>query len=74
MQEGAVVITGAGDILFANARFAALVAEPLKLVVGSRIDRFVNPLRIEANSTRCSRLGARRLRSSFIRRAGTGSK
>ena len=42
MQEGAVVITGAGDILFANARFAALVAEPLEQVVGSRVDRFVN--------------------------------
>ena len=42
MQEGAVVFTEGGDILFANARFAALVAEPLELVVGSRIDRFVN--------------------------------
>jgi len=42
MQEGAVVITGGGDILFANARFATLVGEPLELVVGSRIDRFVN--------------------------------
>ncbi len=31
-----------GDILYANARFAALVGEPLESVVGSRIDRFVN--------------------------------
>ena len=42
MQEGAVVLTGRGDILYANARFAALVGEPLESVVGSRIDRFVN--------------------------------
>ena len=42
MQEGAVVLTEGGDILFANARFAALVSEPLELVVGSRIDRFVS--------------------------------
>ena len=42
MQEGAVVLTGRGDILYANARFAALVGEPLESVVGSCIDRFVN--------------------------------
>ena len=42
MQEGAVVLTGRGDILYANARFAALVGEPLESVVGSRIDRFVH--------------------------------
>ncbi len=43
MQEGAVVLTAGGDILYSNARFAALVGEPLESVVGSRIDRFVNP-------------------------------
>jgi PAS domain S-box-containing protein len=42
MQEGAVVVTGRGDILYSNARFAALVGEPLESVVGSRFDRFVN--------------------------------
>lgn len=42
MQEGAVVVTGRGDILYSNARFAALVGEPLESLVGSRIDRFVN--------------------------------
>ena len=42
MQEGAVVLTDGGDILYANARFAALVGEPLESVVGSRIDRFVS--------------------------------
>jgi PAS domain S-box-containing protein len=43
MQEGAVVLTGRGDILYANARFAELVGESLGSVVGSRIDRFVAP-------------------------------
>ena len=43
MQEGAVVITGRGDILYVNARFSALVGEPLESVVGTRIVRFVNP-------------------------------
>jgi len=42
MQEGAVVLTGRGDILYANARFAELVGEPLESVLGSRMDRFVN--------------------------------
>ena len=41
MQEGAVVLSGRGDILYANARFAALVDEPLESVAGSRLDRFV---------------------------------
>ena len=45
MQEGAVVLTGRGDILYSNARFAALVGEPLESVVGSRIDRFVKRVR-----------------------------
>jgi signal transduction histidine kinase len=71
MQEGAVVITGAGDILFANARFAALVAEPLELVVGSRIDRFVNPAdRSEFHTLLAA--GSGRLRSSFIGAGGNG--
>jgi two-component system, sensor histidine kinase len=43
MQEGAVVLTANGDILYSNARFATLVGEPLEFVVGSRIERFVNP-------------------------------
>jgi len=41
MQEGAVVLSDRGDILYANARFAALVDEPLESVAGSRLDRFV---------------------------------
>ena len=42
MQEGAVSLTRRGDILYANARFAAMVGEPLESVVGSRVERFVN--------------------------------
>ena len=42
MQEGAVVLTPRGDILYSNARFAALVGEPLESVLGSRIDRFLS--------------------------------
>ena len=42
MQEGAVALTRGGDILYANARFAAMVGEPLESVVGSRVQRFVN--------------------------------
>jgi two-component system, sensor histidine kinase len=41
MQEGAVVVSVEGHILYSNARFAALVGEPPESVVGSRIDRFV---------------------------------
>lgn len=42
MQEGALVLTSRGDILYANARFAALVGEPLQSVNGSQFGRFVH--------------------------------
>ena len=42
MQEGAVVMTSRGDILYANARFAAMVGEPLGSVNGSHFGRFVH--------------------------------
>ena len=42
MQEGAVVLTDRGDILYANSRFATLVGMPLQSVVGSRFNRFVS--------------------------------
>jgi signal transduction histidine kinase/CheY-like chemotaxis protein len=42
MQEGAVVLSAAGDILYCNARFAELVGEPIEVVVASRFARFVN--------------------------------
>jgi len=42
MQEGAVVLTPGGDIVYANARFAALVGEPLESVIGRRLVGFVH--------------------------------
>jgi signal transduction histidine kinase/ActR/RegA family two-component response regulator len=65
MQEGAVVITGHGEILYSNARFAALVGEPLESVMASRIERFVNPSDRAAFQTLLKAGGGRR-RSSFI--------
>ena len=41
MREGAVVLAQSGAILYCNARFAALVGEPLELVLGGHIGRFV---------------------------------
>jgi signal transduction histidine kinase/ActR/RegA family two-component response regulator len=66
MQEGAVVLTKGGDILYANARFAALVGDPLESVVGSRIGRFVNASDREDFET-LLRAGSGRRRSSLIR-------
>jgi two-component system, sensor histidine kinase len=65
MQEGAVVLTAAGDILYANARFAALVGEPLESVVASRIDRFVYPSDRD-NFTALLAVGGGRRRSRLI--------
>ena len=42
MQEGAAIMTPGGDILYANARFAALVGAPLQSVNGSHFGRFVH--------------------------------
>ena len=54
MQEGAVVLTRRGDILYANARFAALVGEPAR--VGRRQSHSTGSSTppTETNSTRCS--------------------
>jgi len=41
MQEGAAVLTTGGDILYANARFAALVGVPLESLLGSPIHPFI---------------------------------
>jgi signal transduction histidine kinase len=41
MQEGAVVLSSRGDILYSNRRFAAMVDEPIEAVIGSPFDRFV---------------------------------
>jgi len=71
MQEGAVVLTGHGEILYSNARFAALVGEPLESVMASRIDRFVNPAdRVDFETL--LRAGGGRRRSSLIR-LGSGA-
>jgi len=69
MREGAVVLTGEGDILYANARFAEIVGEPLESVIGSQVDRFVN---VADRDDFCRLLGTGygRCRSSFI---GSGS-
>jgi two-component system, sensor histidine kinase len=64
MREGAVVLTVRGNILYSNARFAALVGKPLGSVIGSRFDRYLNPsskddfeaLLIAGNGRRRSRL------------------
>src|SRR5688500_19646609 len=42
MQEGALVLTTRGDILYCNAQFATLVGEPLESIDGSRFHRFVH--------------------------------
>jgi len=66
LQEGAVVLTGRGDILYANARFATLVGEPLQSVTGSQFGRFVHAsdkhdvetlLRVDNGRGRCRLLG-----------------
>ena len=66
MQEGAVVLTSRGDILYANARFAALVGEPLQSVTGSQFGRFVHAsdkdaaaalLSLQDGRARCRLLG-----------------
>src|SRR3982751_1476208 len=43
MQEGAAVLTRAGDIVYANASFAALVGESPQSVGGRRLERFIHP-------------------------------
>lgn len=41
MQEGAAILTSAGDIMYCNRQFSALVAIPLEDVVGRSFDRFL---------------------------------
>jgi PAS domain S-box-containing protein len=41
MQEGAAILTVAGDILYCNRRFAELVALPLEDVIGGAVERFL---------------------------------
>jgi signal transduction histidine kinase/ActR/RegA family two-component response regulator len=69
MQEGAVVLTRRGHILYSNARFAALVGEPPESVVGTRADRFVSATD-RADFDALLSAGAGRCRSRLI---GSGS-
>ena len=69
MQEGAVVLTGDGQILYCNTHFASLVGEPLKTVVGSRVHRFIN-VSDRDDFDRLLRTGSGKCRSSFV---GSGS-
>ena len=43
MQEGAVTLTPAGDVLYCNRRFAELVGVGPEAIVGGPIERFVAP-------------------------------
>jgi two-component system, sensor histidine kinase len=42
MQEGAAILTVAGDILYCNRQFSTLVGIPLEDVIGGPLDRFLN--------------------------------
>jgi PAS domain S-box-containing protein len=41
MQEGALTLTGAGDVLYCNRYFGELVGAPPETIVGGTIDRFI---------------------------------
>ena len=42
MQEGAAILTTAGDIVYANRQLAALVAIPLEDLIGRALEHFLN--------------------------------
>jgi PAS domain S-box-containing protein len=42
MQEGAAILTGAGDIVYCNRQFSTLVGIPLEDVIGRPLDRFLS--------------------------------
>lgn len=65
MQEGALVLTGRGDILYSNNAFAALMGVPLESVAGSHIDRFMTASDRGAFQTMLN-AGSGRRRSSLI--------
>ena len=65
MQEGALVLTLRGEILYSNARFAALVGLPLESVVGCSVDRFVNSAE-QVNLAALLGAGGGRTRSQLI--------
>ena len=72
MQEGAVVLAASGDILYCNARFAALVGAPLESVTGTPFDRFVaTPDRAGFQALVSARNGRRQ--SQLIRADGSAA-
>jgi PAS domain S-box-containing protein len=71
MHEGAVVLSGRGQVLYSNARFAALVGEPLEAVIGSRFEQFVKASERD-DFDGLLRSGRGRFRSSLIR-SGSGA-
>ncbi len=43
MNEGAVTLSPDGTILYANSLFARMLGQPLELIIGSMLDRFLVP-------------------------------
>lgn len=70
MPEGALLVARSGDILYTNARFAALVGEPLETVVGGRIDRFMAGADFAAVAT-LLRSGSGTCQSRLVRADGS---
>jgi PAS domain S-box-containing protein len=58
MQEGAAILTVAGDIVYCNRQFALLVGIPLEDVIGRPLDRFLS--------------SGDRMAFAMLRRAGSG--
>jgi PAS domain S-box-containing protein len=58
MQEGAAILTIAGDIVYCNRQFATLVAIPLEDVIGRPLDRFLS--------------SGDRMAFAMLRKAGSG--
>src|SRR5580692_9555589 len=58
MQEGAAILTPAGDIVYCNRQFATLLRMPLEEVIGTSLDRFLS--------------GSDRMAFAMLRRAGSG--
>jgi PAS domain S-box-containing protein len=69
MQEGALTLTTAGDILYCNRRFAELVGAPAETIIGGPIEPFV----VESDQPRLTAaLGAGRGRYEGHARAADG--
>jgi PAS domain S-box-containing protein len=70
MQEGAVTLTLAGAIVYANRSFATLVGMPLERVIGSTIDEYVEAAEHDAlRALLAAGLGT--LRTQLRARSGT---